>query len=134
MLAILWIEFCEVIWSWAFVCWEIFYQFQFQCLWLVCSYFLLLPDSVLEGCTFLRNCPFLPGCPFYQHLTAPCCSAARLCPPLCDLMDCSMPGFSVLHHLPELAQTHVHWVDANHLILCDSFLSCLDVSQHQGLF
>ena len=25
-------------------------------------------------------------------------------------MDCSMPGFSVLHHLLELAQTHVHWV------------------------
>ena len=25
-------------------------------------------------------------------------------------MDCSTPGFPVLHHLPELAQTHVHWV------------------------
>ena len=25
-------------------------------------------------------------------------------------MDCSPPGFSVLHHLPELAQTPVHWV------------------------
>ena len=24
-------------------------------------------------------------------------------------MDCSTPGFSVLHHLPEFAQTHVHW-------------------------
>ena len=34
-------------------------------------------------------------------------------------MDCSTPGFPVLHHLPELAQTHVLWVgDANHLILC----------------
>ena len=31
-----------------------------------------------------------------------------------------MPGFPVLHHLPELAQTHVHWVGdvSNHLILC----------------
>ena len=29
-----------------------------------------------------------------------------------------MPGFSVHHQFPELAQTHVHWVgDANHLIL-----------------
>ena len=27
---------------------------------------------------------------------------------LCDPMDCSMPGFPVLHHLPELAQIHVH--------------------------
>ena len=25
-------------------------------------------------------------------------------------MDCSTPGFFVLHHLLELAQTHVHWV------------------------
>ena len=25
-------------------------------------------------------------------------------------MDCSTPGLPVLHHLPELAQTHVHWV------------------------
>ena len=29
---------------------------------------------------------------------------------LCDPMDCSMPGFPVHHSLPELAQTHVHWV------------------------
>ena len=25
-------------------------------------------------------------------------------------MDCSMPGLPVLHCLPELAQSHVHWV------------------------
>ena len=25
-------------------------------------------------------------------------------------MDCSTPGLPVLHHLPEPAQTHVHWV------------------------
>ena len=25
-------------------------------------------------------------------------------------MDCSMPGFPVHHQLPELAQTHIHWV------------------------
>ena len=40
--------------------WEIFNsQFQFQNLWLVCSYFLLLSGSVLECSTFLRICPFL---------------------------------------------------------------------------
>ena len=33
-----------------------------------------------------------------------------LYPTLCDLMDCSTPGFSVLHHLPGFAQTHIHWV------------------------
>ena len=36
-------------------------------------------------------------------------------------MDCSTPGFPVLHYLPEFAQTHVHWVDdairPSHLLL-----------------
>ena len=30
------------------------------------------------------------------------------CSTLCNPMNCSMPGFPVLHPLPELAQTHVH--------------------------
>ena len=30
------------------------------------------------------------------------------CPTLCDPTDCSTPGFPVLHHLLELAQTHAH--------------------------
>ena len=29
---------------------------------------------------------------------------------LCHPMDSSMTGFPALHHLPELAQNHVHWV------------------------
>ena len=37
-----------------------------------------------------------------------CCSVAQLCLTLCNPMDCSMLGFLVHHHLPELAQTHVH--------------------------
>ena len=37
-----------------------------------------------------------------------CCLVAKLCPTLCNPMDCSMPGFPVLHHLPEFAQTHLH--------------------------
>ena len=39
-----------------------------------------------------------------------CCSVPQLCPFLCDPMDCSTPALPVHHHLPELAQTHVHWV------------------------
>ena len=30
---------------------------------------------------------------------------------LWDPMDCSTPGFPVLHYLPEFAQTQVHWVN-----------------------
>ena len=36
--------------------------------------------------------------------------SCSMCPILCHPMDCSMPGCPVLHHLSELAQSHVHWV------------------------
>ena len=39
-----------------------------------------------------------------------CCSVTQSCPALCNLMDYSMPGFPVLHYLPEFAQVCVHWV------------------------
>ena len=56
---------------------------------------------------------------------------------LCDPMDCSMPSFSVHHQLPELTQTHVHWVgDAlqpSHPLSSPS-PPAFNLSQHQGLF
>ena len=39
-----------------------------------------------------------------------CCSVTQSCMTLFDPMDCSTPGFPVLHHLPEFAQSHVHQV------------------------
>ena len=39
-----------------------------------------------------------------------CCSLTKSCPTLCDPMDCSTPGFPVLHYLLEFAQIPVHWV------------------------
>ena len=39
-----------------------------------------------------------------------CCSVTKLCLTLCDPMDCSMPGFPVLHYLSEFVQTHGHRV------------------------
>ena len=35
---------------------------------------------------------------------------SQFCLTVCGPMDCSIPGFPVHHQLPELAQTHVHWV------------------------
>ena len=35
---------------------------------------------------------------------------AQWCTTLCNLMDCSMPGFPVHHQILELVQTHVHRV------------------------
>ena len=61
----------------------------------------------------------------------------HLCPILCKPMYCSMPGFLVLHHLPELAQTHVHWVgdtiQPSHPLSSPS-PPAFNLSQHQGLF
>ena len=55
----------------------------------------------------------------------------------CDPMDCSTPGLSVHHQLPEFTQTHTHWVgDAiqpSHPLSSPS-PPALNLSQHQGLF
>ena len=52
-------------------------------------------------------------------------------------MDCLSPGFSFFHHLPEFAQTRVHWVSdviqPSHP-LSPSSPPALILSQHQGLF
>ena len=40
-----------------------------------------------------------------------CCSVHKSCWTLWDPKDCSMPGSSVFHCLPEFAQIYVHWVD-----------------------
>ena len=56
---------------------------------------------------------------------------------LCDLRDCSTPGFPVHHQLLELAQTHVHQVDdatpPSRPLLSPS-PPAFNLSQHQGPF
>ena len=43
-------------------------------------------------------------------ISVPFNSVAQSCPTFCDPMHCSTPGLPVHHHLPGLAQTHVHRV------------------------
>ena len=66
-----------------------------------------------------------------------CCSVAQSCPTVCDPVGCSTPGLPVHHHLPELAQTHVHRVgDAiqpSHPLSPPS-PPTFNPSQHEGLF
>ena len=66
-----------------------------------------------------------------------CCSVTQWCLTLCGPVDCNTSGFPVLHHLPEFAQTHVHWVgDAiqpSHPLSSPS-PPALNLSQNQGLF
>ena len=60
-------------------------------------------------------------------------SVTQSCLTLCDLMDCSVPGFPVHHQLLELAQTHVHRVsDAIQPSNPLSYTSpAFNLSQHQ---
>ena len=47
----------------------------------------------------------------WKKIKKSCCySISQFCPTLCNPMDCSTPGFSVLHQLLEFVQTHVHWI------------------------
>ena len=78
-------------------------------------------------------------CLYMQHhlnsLNNCCCSVAQSCLTLCDPMDCSTPGFPVLHYFPEVAQTHVHRVsDAiqpsrplSHLLLLPSLFPSIRI-------
>ena len=64
-------------------------------------------------------------------------SVAQSRPTLCNLVNRSMPGLSVHHHLLEFTQAHVHWVrDAiqpSHPLSSPS-LPAHNPSQHQSLF
>ena len=74
----------------------------------------------------------IPGAkPFF------CCSVTQSCPTLWDPMDGSMPGLPVLHHLPEFAQTQVHWSWWCHPTISFSvapFSSCLQPFPASGSF
>ena len=114
------------------------------------EYSLHIPDTSLKVSITVVFTYINPECflCLYTHILIYrtvfcCCSDIQSCLTLWthglqyawEPMDCSMPGFPVLHHLPEFSQTQVHWVsDAiqpSHLLLSPS---AFDFSQHQGLF
>ena len=68
----------------------------------------------------------------FSIVIACCYSVTQLCPTLCNPMDCSMPGFPVLHHLPEFAQIHVHLIEmpSNQLIFCCPLLLLPSILGH----
>ena len=74
----------------------------------------------------------------YKRMYKPCqfSSVTQSCPTLCNPMDCSTPVLPVHHQLPQLTQTHVHWVgDAiqpSHPLPSPS--PTFNLSQQQGLF
>ena len=70
------------------------------------------PRALITFQRWFENCPVIATC---------CYSVAQSCPTLCDPMDCSTPGFPVLHHLPELKFISMELVmPSNHLVLWNS--------------
>ena len=71
---------------------------------------LIIIKSYFHTCaTEYKNVGYrMQRCPV--HSICYCCSVTKSFLTLCDPMDCSTPGFPVLHPLPEFTQTHVHWV------------------------
>ena len=74
---------------------------------------------------------------WHLNFESQCCSVAKSCLILCDPMDCSMLGSSVLYYLPQFAQIHVHRVGddilPSHSLPPPSHFA-FSLSQHQGLF
>ena len=65
------------------------------------------------------------------------CQVAQSCLTPRDPMDCSTPGFPVLHYFLEFIQTHIHW--ASHAIQPSHSLPshsppAFSLAQHLGLF
>ena len=76
-----------------------------------------------------------PGKPYHDIVQFS--SVTQSCLTLCDPMDCSTPGLSVHHQLPEFTETHVHQatdaIQPSHPLSSPS-LPALNLSQYQGLF
>ena len=93
----------------------------------------LIPDSLLR-IFFFVDFFFTSQHPLISHQTFLkmrfSCSVAQSCPTLC-----STSGFPVLLHLPEFAQTHVHWVgDAIQTSSVVHFSSCPQSFPASGSF
>ena len=108
------------------------YKWMESCMWAsVTDFFHLVPCICIVAWIVFHFFLLPNNIPLYY-----CCSYTKSCLTLCDLTDCSTPGFPVLHHIQEFAQTHVHWVgDAiqpSHSVT--PFSSCLQSFPALGSF
>ena len=89
--------------------------------------------SRTNSCLILNEVEVVPFSSHFPHL---CCSVIQSCLNLCNLTDCSTPGFPVLHHLLSLLKLMSIESDAippAHPLSPPS-PPAFNLSQHQGLF
>ena len=140
---------------WSTVDWQCCISFGCTAKWFSCIFFFtfFFYDRLLQGIEYISLCYIVGHCWFsilcivcvYVHLRLlvyPSCrslfsSVTQSCLTLYDPMDYSTPGLPVHHQIPELAQTHVHWVSdaiqSPHPLPSPS-PPAFNLSQHQGLF
>ena len=85
-------------------------------LFLIITNTLSLKGRCIHIAVYSYNVLIFNWCKVSHYITICHCSVRKACMTLCNPMDCSIPGSSVLHCLPEFSQNHVH------LILCYSLL------------
>ena len=107
--------------------WPIYWSFSFS----------IIPSKEIPGLISFRMDWRFPWPVHIIKINIQFSSVTQLYLTLCDPMDCSRPGFPAHHQLPELTQTHVHWVgdviQPSHSLSPPS-LPTFNLSQHQGLF
>ena len=72
-----------------------------------------------QSCGYMDFLDYDSQC-LLKSISSCCCSVTKSCPTLCNLMDCSIPGFPVLYHLSgwlKLMSTE-SVMPSNRLILC----------------
>ena len=67
-------------------------------------------NSCLVNAVFGRKENIMASCCEFFGDSVQFSSVTQSCPTLWDPMNCSTPGLPVHHQLPEITQTHVHWV------------------------
>ena len=75
--------------------------------------------------------------PWIVLLFCYCCSVIQSCPSFCDPMDCSKPGFSVLHQLQEACSNSCPlswWCHPNISSSVVPFSPAFNLFQHQNIF
>ena len=116
---------------------SIYYDFCVFNSWSYIFIFLMVCCTSMNQVTHLRFDYQLFFCTCSALSVSQFSSIAQSCLTLCNPMDCSMPSFTVLHHLLELAQAHIHWVGET-IQSSDSLSSpsppAFNLSQLQGLF
>ena len=140
-----WLKFLSAL---QFYCCDKQWSCEYFCLYIISLWLILDFKKYIKICqtgsihqiqkTLLQQqCRTYPIVLYLCQFLACCCSVIQLCLTLCNLMDCSMSGLPIPHHLPEFVQVHVHCI-SNDIQLSNPLThpsaSALNLSQHQGLF